>query len=155
MPGTERIDHGYAVADDPALTARCRAAGTVFTCCRTTTTCTTRHRDLAAPDHRIRRICEAGLTVTIHSDDPTMFGTTLAQEYLVAHRDLGFRAADIRAAIFARLAARWLPAADKARMAADWAAGIDALLTSRRPPLASTKGKARASRATRAPRRME
>ena len=142
MPGTERIDHGYAVADDPALTARCRAAGTVFTCCRTTTTCTTRHRDLAAPDHRIRRICEAGLTVTIHSD-------------LVAHRDLGFRPADIRAAIFARLAARWLPAADKARMAADWAAGIDALLTSRRPPLASTKGKARASRATRAPRRME
>ncbi|MFN3641858.1 MAG: adenosine deaminase [Gemmobacter sp.] len=126
--GAERIDHGYAVMDDPALVARCRAAGTVFTCCPTTTTFTTRHRNLAAPDHPIRRMREAGLIVTIHSDDPTMFGTTLAEEYRRAQSALGFTAADIRASILAGLAASWLPETDRARLAADWSAELDARL---------------------------
>lgn len=124
----ERIDHGYAVVDDPALTDRCRRAGTVFTCCPTTTTYTTRHRDLTAPDHPIRRMRAAGLAVTIHSDDPTMFRTTLAHEYRVAVRDLGFAPADLQASILAGLASSWLPAADKARLAPLWAAEIDRLL---------------------------
>jgi len=33
---------------------------------------------------------EAGLFVTLNSDDPPMFGTSLSNEYLVAGRDLGF-----------------------------------------------------------------
>jgi adenosine deaminase len=57
-----------------------------------------------------------------------MFGTTLAQEYLVAHRDLGFTAADIRASIRAGLAACWPTAADRDRMARAWAAEIDAAI---------------------------
>ena len=32
----------------------------------------------------------AGMNVSLNSDDPPMFGTSLSNEYLVAGRDLGF-----------------------------------------------------------------
>lgn len=126
--GVTRIDHGYAVVTDPALVARCRAAGTLFTCCPSTTRFTTPWRDLTAPDHPIRRMKEAGLRVTINSDDPPFFGTTLADEYRIAHRDMGFSLADIRASILTGLAGSWLPQSDKDRLAVEWATEIDALL---------------------------
>jgi aminodeoxyfutalosine deaminase len=40
-------------------------------------------------EHPLPRMLEAGLLVTLNSDDPPMFGTTLANEYRVAARDLG------------------------------------------------------------------
>jgi len=126
--GVRRIDHGYAVMDDPALVARCRDEGVLFTCCPSTTRYTTPWKDLTAPDHPIRRMKDAGLRVTIHSDDPPFFRTTLAQEYRIAHRDLGFSLEDLRASVLTCLAGSWLPEDDKARLAADWAAEIDALL---------------------------
>ena len=38
---------------------------------------------------------DAGLFVTLNSDDPPMFGTTLSNEYLVAGRELGLSAAGL------------------------------------------------------------
>ena len=86
----ERIDHGYNVVDDAALVARCRDEGIGFTCCPSTTKYTTNWRDLAAADHPIRRMREAGLSVSINSDDPPMFTTDLGREFEVAHSELGF-----------------------------------------------------------------
>jgi adenosine deaminase len=126
--GVERIDHGYAVTEDAALMAACRERGVLFTCCPSTTRFTTKWRDLTAPDHPIRLMHQAGLRVTIHSDDPPFFGTTLAQEYDIAHRDLGFSMADIKASILTGLAGSWLPQSDKTRLAPLWAAEIDALI---------------------------
>ncbi len=40
-------------------------------------------------EHPLRAFVEAGVTVTINSDDPPMFGTTLNQEYAVAADLLG------------------------------------------------------------------
>jgi adenosine deaminase len=79
--GCRRIDHGYHVVDDPALLARCRELDVLFTVCPTTTLHTTPWRDLNSPDHAIRRMIEAGLRVTINTDDPGLFGTTLNREY--------------------------------------------------------------------------
>jgi len=126
--GVRRIDHGYAVVDDPALVARCRAEGVLFTCCPSTTVYTTPWKDLSAPDHPIRRMKEAGLRVTIHSDDPPFFHTTLAREYEIAHRDLGFSLAEIKASILAGIRASWLPAPERAALAEAWELEIDALL---------------------------
>jgi len=126
--GVDRIDHGYAVVNDQGLMSRCREAGVLFTCCPSTTRFTTPWRDLTAPDHPIRRMREAGLRVTINSDDPPFFGTTLAGEYRIAHRDMGFSLGDISASILTGLAGSWLPQADKDRLAVDWASEIDALL---------------------------
>ncbi len=46
-------------------------------------------------EHPLRDMIEAGLFVTLNSDDPPMFGTSLSNEYLVAGRDLGFSPAEL------------------------------------------------------------
>ncbi|WP_210527643.1 adenosine deaminase [Rubellimicrobium arenae] len=126
--GVRRIDHGYAVVQDPDLVARCREDGVLFTCCPTTTRYTTPWRDLTAADHPIRLMREAGLAVTINSDDPPFFGTTLAREYLIAHRDLGFSLRDLGDSILTGLASCWLPEGDKARLRVEWEAEIASIL---------------------------
>ncbi len=85
----ERVDHGYHIVDDPDLMSAYAELGIPFTVCPTTTTYTTIFRDLSDPGHAIRRMAEAGLVLTINSDDPTMFGTTLTDEYVVMHDSMG------------------------------------------------------------------
>ncbi len=82
--GCRRIDHGYHIVDDPGLVEECRALDVLFTVCPTTTLHTTRWRDLHAPDHAIRRMIDAGLRVTLNTDDPALFATDLNREYLAA-----------------------------------------------------------------------
>lgn len=41
-------------------------------------------------DHPVRRYFEEGLMVTLNSDDPPFFGSTLLDEYLLAHKDFEF-----------------------------------------------------------------
>lgn len=124
----ERIDHGYSVVEDPALVARCRDAGIAFTCCPSTTRVTTRWRDLGAPEHPIRRMKEAGLAVTINTDDPPMFGTDLGREYALAQTQLGFAPADVKAAILTSLDASFLDAGQKRAWRAEWSREIDRAL---------------------------
>lgn len=125
----ERIDHGYNIVDDPALIARCRDEGIAFTCCPSTTKYTTSWRDLSAADHPIRRMKQAGLAVTINSDDPPMFATDLGREFELAHADLGFSMKDLKTAILTSLDASWLDETTKRQWRAEWAAEIDAALS--------------------------
>lgn len=126
--GAERIDHGYNIVDDPDLMARCRDSGILFTCCPSTTVYTTPNKDLSAPSHPIRRMKEAGLAVSIHSDDPPMFLTDLGREYEIAHGLLGFSLADIRAAILQTVDKCWLDESTRRAWRASFAAEIDAIL---------------------------
>lgn len=127
----ERIDHGYNIIDDPDLVAACRERQVMFTCCPSTTAYTTPHKDLASPLHPIRRMKEAGLTVSINSDDPPMFLTDLAREYEIAHAKLGFSLADIKEAILASIEHSWLDAATRRQWKTEWAAEIDQILAAR------------------------
>ena len=80
--GAERIGHGIAAAQDPALMARLAAEGIVLEICPTSNVCT---RSVPSLDeHPLAQLVEAGVPVTINSDDPPMFGTTLNAEYQVA-----------------------------------------------------------------------
>jgi adenosine deaminase len=45
--------------------------------------------------HPLPSMLDAGLFVTLNSDDPPMFGTTLSNEYLVAGRELGLSPAGL------------------------------------------------------------
>ena len=123
-----RIDHGYHVIDDAALVEQCRRSQICFTCCPSTTLYTTGWRNLAAPDHAIRRMIEAGLNVTIHSDDPTMFGTTLDHEYLLVARHFGLSPAALKAMVLAGVESSWLEKVTKQVMIAEWSAEIDRLM---------------------------
>jgi adenosine deaminase len=125
-----RIDHGYHVIDDATLVAQCRASQICFTCCPSTTLYTTAWRDLAFPDHAIRKMIEAGLNVTIHSDDPTMFATTLDHEYLLVAQNFGLSAEKLKQMALAGVASSWLEEATKQSMIAAWSAEIDRLIAS-------------------------
>ena len=83
----ERIGHGISCLDDPVLVARLRESQVPLEVCPTSNVCTRQVPGLAA--HPLPRLLAEGLFVTLNSDDPPMFGTTLTQEYRRAAAVLG------------------------------------------------------------------
>ncbi|QOC92665.1 adenosine deaminase [Micromonospora craniellae] len=80
----ERIGHGISAAQDPELLAYLAERQIAMEVCPTSNV---RTRAVAAiEEHPLPALVEAGLLVTINSDDPPMFGTTLDDEYAVAAR---------------------------------------------------------------------
>jgi adenosine deaminase len=67
--------------------------------------------------HPIREFFERGLLVTVNTDDPKMFGNTLAEEYQVLVDCLGFSKDQVRRLIMNAIQASWLPAVQKADLA--------------------------------------
>lgn len=126
--GCERIDHGYHVVDDPALVAACRERGTIFTVCPTTTTHTTTFRDLASPEHAIRRMSAAGLQLVINTDDPALFRTDLTKEYMLASQELGFTPKRLGEIALNGLRGSWLDDVTKRRWISEWSSEIDRLV---------------------------
>ncbi len=80
--GAERIGHGTSAAHDPALLAHLATERIPVEVCPSSNLATGAVADLA--DHPIRAFRDAGIQVTINSDDPPMFGTTLSREYEIA-----------------------------------------------------------------------
>ncbi len=64
-------------------------------------------------DHPIRRCFERGLAVTVNTDDPKMFGTSLAEEYRALVEECGFSRDEIRALVLTAIESSWLPDAQK------------------------------------------
>lgn len=85
--GARRVGHGTSCVHDPALMERLRDTGTHLEICLTSNVAT---RVVAGlEDHPLRQMVDAGLSVSINSDDPPMFNTTLTDEYRHAARLLG------------------------------------------------------------------
>jgi adenosine deaminase len=112
--GAERIGHGIAAAQDPALMQALVARGIALEVCPTSNVCTRSVPSLA--EHPLPALVEAGVVVTINSDDPPMFATNLNNEYVVAADLLDLDVAGL--ADLARTAARvsFLPDRDKAAL---------------------------------------
>ncbi|GAA2096540.1 adenosine deaminase [Actinomadura alba] len=89
----ERIGHGISCLDDPELVAYLRETQLPLEICPTSNVCTKQVPDIAA--HPLPRMLAEGLYVTLNSDDPPMFDTTLTNEYRVAARDLGLGRKDL------------------------------------------------------------
>ncbi len=66
--------------------------------------------------HPIRTFFESGILVTVNTDDPAMFGTTLAQEYRLLEAELGFTRKQTRQLILNGIEASWMSAARKELM---------------------------------------
>jgi aminodeoxyfutalosine deaminase len=100
--GAERIGHGTSSAQDPELLTYLAEHGIALEVCPSSNVAT---RAVASLEqHPLRAFVDAGVTVTINSDDPPMFGTTLNQEYAVAADLLGLDEAGL--ADLARAAVR-------------------------------------------------
>jgi aminodeoxyfutalosine deaminase len=91
--GAERIGHGIAAAQDPVLMAYLRDEGIPLEVCPTSNICT--RSVLSLEEHPLPALVAAGVPLSISSDDPPMFSTTLDHEYLVAARLLGLDAAGV------------------------------------------------------------
>jgi adenosine deaminase len=133
--GCDRIDHGYHVVDDPILLAACRERGVFLTVCPTTTKHTTIFRDLDAADHAIRRMLNAGLNLVINTDDPALFRTDLANEYMLVARHLVPTPKHLADICLNSLHASWLDDSTKRSWSAEWRAEIGRLIAA-----AGTKG---------------
>jgi adenosine deaminase len=85
--GAERIGHGIAAAQDPELMAYLVAHDISLEVCPTSNVCTKSVPSLV--EHPLPALVAAGITVSINSDDPPMFATTINHEYAVAAQLLG------------------------------------------------------------------
>lgn len=77
--GVERIGHGVRAVEDPALLTELVATQIPLEVCPTSNLRTRVAASMQA--HPVRTLIDAGAFVTINTDDPTMFGCTLAGEY--------------------------------------------------------------------------
>jgi len=88
--GVERIDHGIRSVEDPALLRRLAADGTALTVCPLSNV-----RLCCVPamkHHPLPRLLDAGVRVTVNSDDPAYFGGYIADNYLALATGLGLDA---------------------------------------------------------------
>ena len=120
--GAERIDHGVRCEEDPGLVLRLAEAQTPLTVCPLSNLALCVVDDLA--DHNLKRLLDAGLKVTINSDDPAYFGGYVADNYLAAAAALGLTRGELAQCARNSLEASFA-ATDRKRA---WLADLDAFL---------------------------
>ncbi|PYV82361.1 MAG: adenosine deaminase [Acidobacteria bacterium] len=69
-------------------------------------------------EHPVRRYFERGIVITVNTDDPKMFGNSLAEEFLLLEERFNFSRDEIRALILQGVEASWLPKAKKQQLQA-------------------------------------
>lgn len=112
--GAERIGHGLHSLKDPELVAHLVEHRIPLEVCPTSNLRLGQVPDLAS--HPLPRMLEAGLVVTLGSDDPPMFNTTLRDEYLAAGRVLGLSRAELAGLAASGVRCSFLPEEAKAAL---------------------------------------
>ena len=115
--GAERIGHGTSSVQDAELVAYLAEYQVPLEVCPTSNVAT-RAVDVLE-NHPIRQMYDAGVLVTVNSDDPPMFGTTLNREYEIAAELLDLDEPGIARLAKNAVQASFLPDADKAALAAE------------------------------------
>ena len=59
-------------------------------------------------EHPVKRLIDAGCTVSLNTDDPVLFQTTLTEEYVHAIRDCGLKIQDVKKTILDSLRSSYL-----------------------------------------------
>jgi adenosine deaminase len=90
-----RISHGVRAIEDPGLVRRLADEGVVLEVCPGSNVALGVFADFAS--HPLRALWQAGVRVTLNSDDPPFFHTSLAREYAVAATEMGFSRAELLA----------------------------------------------------------
>ncbi|MFE2159124.1 adenosine deaminase [Streptomyces lydicus] len=113
----ERIGHGTSATQDPKLLAHLAEHRIPLEVCPTSNIATRAVRTME--EHPVKEMVDAGVLVTINSDDPPMFGTDLNTEYGVAARLLDLDTTGLAALAKNAVAASFMDAAAKTRLSAE------------------------------------
>lgn len=107
----ERVGHALSAAQDPDLVEElsyrqipleiCVTSNLRTGCCKT------------AAEHPVRNYFDQGMMITLNTDDPALFGTTLAREYQFAQETFGFTDEHLRELARNSFEASFLPAEKK------------------------------------------
>ena len=117
--GSERIGHALSAISDPELMEELKSRGIPLELNPTSNVRTGVCASWA--EHPLRKYFDAGLLVTLNSDDPAFFGSDLEGEYMLAHTQQGFTRDELRRLASNSIQASFLPESAKAV----WLARID------------------------------
>jgi len=107
----ERIGHGLTAYQDLELVEELSRRQVPVEICLTSNLRTGCCSSLA--EHPVRRYFDQGLMVTLNTDDPAMFATSLNQEFRLAQNTFGFTDEHLRELARNSFAASFLPAEKK------------------------------------------
>jgi adenosine deaminase len=102
----ERIGHGTRAEEDPRLVDYLAETQLPLEMCPLSNLRTGVVRSI--DEHPVGRYYRRGLLVTVNSDDPKLFGNSLAEEYQVLVEHHGFSWADVRQVVLNAVTASWL-----------------------------------------------
>ncbi len=116
--GAERIGHGIRAVDDPVLLERLVGERVPLEICPTSNV---RLKAVSGMDqHPFDQLWRAGARVTVNSDDPGFFDTTLTMEYLALSRTFGYGVAHLAALSLAAVECAFLEADERSRLEAEF-----------------------------------
>jgi adenosine deaminase len=90
-----RLGHGVRAIEDPRLVETIAREGVVLELCPHSNVATGVYADMAS--HPFPYLLAAGCRVTLNSDDPPYFATSIGREYATASKDFNLTEEDLRA----------------------------------------------------------
>ncbi len=114
--GAERIGHGVRILEDANITAMAKERNIAFEVCVTSNFQSGVVSSIA--EHQLPKMLDAGLNVTINTDDPSISRITLSQEYQQISESLKIPMDALQKSILHSAQASFLPEKEKAELIA-------------------------------------
>lgn len=111
--GAERIGHGLSAANDPELLEVMAQKQVPVEMCITSNLRTGACKEIQ--EHPVRKFFDEGLMITLSTDDPAMFQTSLNKEFEIAQQEFGFTDEHLRELARNSIEASFLPVEKKLR----------------------------------------
>jgi adenosine deaminase len=124
--GAERIDHGVAIVEDPDLMRRFADDRIPLTVCPWSNIVIA-NRFTSLAEHPFRTMREAGMLVTVNTDDPAMMSWDLGHEYRALGEAQGFDVDELGRLAIEGIASTWLDASDQAALARSFESAMAAI----------------------------
>lgn len=115
--GADRIDHGVRAIEDPALVALLAERQIPLGICPTSNLVLRVYPDIAS--HPIERLRQAGVPVSVNTDDPALLGASLVGEYQLCTQAFGWSEDVQRQVARTSIEASFAPADTKAKLLHD------------------------------------
>jgi adenosine deaminase len=123
----DRIGHGTRAVEDPELIEHLASRSIPIELCPISNLRTGVIDSLA--DHPVRILCDRGIPISINTDDPAMFGTSLLDELhaLMVHH--AFDRAEIKQLMLGSIGCTWLAESEQQQLQAAFATATSSLDT--------------------------